>query len=310
MDSRIDKQSLKDHNKPPDTISGVVCAVTAFLIWGMSPVYFKVLKAVPAFEILMHRIVWSFIFLIPLVVIRGQWQNFKTAILTKHTLLILTATTIVVASNWFVFIWAINHDKILQTSLGYYINPLVNVVLGMVFLKERLRRPQLLAVILAAAAVCYLTVQFGKPPWIALFLAFSFGLYGLIRKVAPVSALAGLTVETMLLCLPAIGYLVYIDAMGHGSFFRLNMQIDGLLMGAALVTAVPLLFFTTGARRLHLSTIGILQYIAPSCTFLLAVFVYREPFQTAQLLTFVLIWSALIIYSVDSVRAYRRQSNG
>ena len=307
MNNQMEMQLSMDNRGSSGTITGVACAVIAFLIWGMSPVYFKVLKAVPAFEILMHRIVWSFVFLLPLVVLRGQWQNFKAALQTWRTLLILTATTIIVASNWFVFIWAINHDKILQTSLGYYINPLVNVALGMVFLKERLRRPQLLAVMLAAVAVCYLTLQFGQPPWIALFLAFSFGFYGLIRKVAPVSALVGLTVETMLLCLPAIGYLVYIDAMGHGSFFRLNVQSDGLLMGTALVTAIPLLFFTTGARLLHLSTIGILQYIAPSCTFLLAVFVYREPFQTTQLLTFVLIWSALIIYSIDSVRAYRHR---
>jgi chloramphenicol-sensitive protein RarD len=291
-----------------ETLLGVASATTAFLMWGLTPIYFKAIRAVPAFEILMHRIVWSCLFLIGLVLLRGQWPEFKKIIKNSRTMLILLATTIIVASNWFVFIWAITHDKILQTSLGYYINPLINVVLGMVFLKERLRLPQMAAVLLAAIGVSYLTLQYGKLPWISLYLAFSFGFYGLIRKVAPVSALIGLTVETLLLLLPALGCLIYFDTIGAGAFLRVNMKTTVLLMCAALITAPPLLFFTTGARRLHLSTVGILQYIAPSSTFLLAVFIYHEPFRAAQLWTFVLIWSALIIYSTDSVLHYRRSS--
>ena len=159
---------------------------------------------------------------------------------------------------------------------------------------------------LAAIGVGYLTIQYGKLPWISLYLAFSFGFYGLIRKVAPVGALIGLTVETLLLLLPALGYLVYFDTIGVGVFLRVNIKTDVLLLCAALITAPPLLFFTMGARRLHLATVGILQYIAPSCTFLLAIFVYHEPFQMTQLWTFVLIWSALVIYSTDSVRYYRK----
>jgi chloramphenicol-sensitive protein RarD len=289
-----------------ESILGVASATTAFLIWGLTVIYFKAIRTVPAFEILMHRIVWSCLLLILLVLIMKKWPEFKRVIKTGRTLLILLATTLIVASNWFVFIWAINSDKILQTSLGYYINPLVNVLLGMIFLKERLRLPQMVSVLLAAIGVSYLTIQYGKLPWISLYLAFSFGFYGLIRKVAPVSALIGLTVETLLLLLPALGGLIYYDHIGVGAFLRVDIKTDVLLMCAALITAPPLLFFTTGARRLHLATVGILQYIAPSCTFLLAIFIYQEPFKMTQLWTFVLIWSALVIYSTDSVLYYRR----
>jgi chloramphenicol-sensitive protein RarD len=294
------------HSPPPESPAGAACAVGAFLIWGLTPIYFKTLRAIPALEILMHRMFWSFLFLLPFVVFTDRRNEFRTVISTGRTMLVLLLTTMLVSSNWFVFIWAINSDRILQTSLGYYINPLINVMLGVVFLKERLRPAQLVAVILAAAGVFYLTFEMGRPPWIALFLAFTFGFYGLIRKIAAVNALVGLTIETLLLSLPALVYLGchYID--GSGAFLRSDGRTDILLMCAALVTALPLLLFTTGARKIHFSTIGILQYIAPSCTFLLAVFVYREPFRTAQLWTFILIWTALFLYSIDSVIYFRR----
>jgi len=285
---------------------GIACAVSAFLIWGLSPIYWKSLKAVPAFEILMHRMIWSFVFLMPLVISQGQWSEFVGALKNRRILGILTVTTLIVGANWFLFIWAINSDHILQTSLGYYINPLLNVVLGLVFLKERLRPLQVLAVLLAGLGVAYLTIQFGEPPWVALAIAFTFGFYALIRKVAPVSSLVGLSIETMLLSLPALGYLVYLDLNGQGAFLRLTWTLDLLMIGAALVTAFPLLLFTVGARRLNLATVGLLQYLAPSCTFLLAVFYYDEPFIKAQLWTFVMIWTALIIYSYDSIRHYLR----
>jgi chloramphenicol-sensitive protein RarD len=228
------------------------------------------------------------------------------ALTSGRTILILLVTTLLVACNWFLFIWAINSGHILQTSLGYYINPLVNVLLGFVFLKERLRRLQGVAVGLAAVGVTYLTISYGQFPWVSLALAFSFGLYGLVRKVAPVSALVGLTLETFLLSIPAAAYLVYIDGAGRGAFMHAGTTISFLLVGAALVTGLPLLLFTMGARLLRLSTVGFLQYIAPSCTFLLAVLVYREPLVPAQLFTFGMIWSALAIYSYDSVLAHRR----
>jgi len=256
-------------------------------------------------EIILHRMVWSFFFLVPLIIIMRRWQEFIDVFKNHRTLLILLVTALIVGGNWLLYIWAVNNNYLLQASLGYYINPMVNVVLGMVFLKERLRRPQMLAVLLAFAGVLYLTISYGEFPWIALTLALSFGLYGLIRKVAPVGSLVGLTVETLLLSIPALIYLFYLDSRGAGTIFRVSLKLSLLLMGCALVTAIPLLFFTVGARRLYLSTLGLLQYIAPSCMFILAVFLYREPFSSAQVVTFIFIWTALAIYSTDSARYYR-----
>jgi chloramphenicol-sensitive protein RarD len=293
-------------NPPPNTaFAGVIMAVAAFLIWGLSPVYWKALQAVPPFQILLHRIIWSFFFLIPIVVWQGRWPEFIRVFRSPRVLIILMGTTLIVAVNWFLFIWAINTGRVLQTSLGYYINPLVNVLLGTVLLRERLRRPQVFAVLLAFGAVAYLTLSYGQFPWLALAIAITFGFYGLIRKVAPVSAIVGLAIETLLLTIPAAVVLFYLDQSGEGRFLHVSLEIDMLLVGAALVTGLPLWLFTRGARRLHLSTVGFLQYIAPSCTFLLAVFVYHEPFARTQLKTFLLIWSALAIYSYDSWHAYR-----
>jgi chloramphenicol-sensitive protein RarD len=285
---------------------GVALATSAFLIWGLSPIYWKALAGVPAFEILMHRMIWSFVFLAPLVLLQGHLKDLIGALTSGRTLLILFLTTLIVGGNWFLYIWAINSDHILQTSLGYYITPLVNVLLGVVFLKERLRRLQLVAVGLAAVGVTYLTLSYGQFPWVALALAFSFGFYGLIRKVASVGPLVGLTVETLLLSIPASAYLLYLDHAGRGAFLHEGTTISLMLMGAALVTGLPLLLFTMGTKLLRLATVGFLQYIAPSCTFLLAVFIYHEPLVPSQLFTFGMIWTALAIYSYDSVQQYRR----
>ena len=290
------------------TAAGVAYAGMAFLIWGISPVYWKAMQQVPALEIVTHRVVWSFAFLIGLTLVQRRWDEFRRVLKTPRTLLILTLTTLLVSGNWLLYIWAVNAGYMLQASLGYYINPLVNVLLGMVFLKERLRRPQALAVLLACAAVVFRTVSLGEPPWIALTLGFTFGLYGLIRKVAPVSSLVGLTVETLLLTAPGIAYLLHLESQGTGALFHGGPSLDALLIGTGVVTAVPLLFFNLGARRINLSTVGLMQYIAPSGMFLLAVLIYEEPFTAAQVWTFLLIWTALAIYSIDSVRTYRRSS--
>ena len=290
-----------------ESLLGVIYAGAAFLIWGLAAVYWKELKSVPPLEIIAHRVAWSFFFLLPLIVLQRQWAEFVAIMKDLRMLLILLTSALLVAANWLIYVWAVNNDHLLQASLGYYINPLVNVVLGMIFLKERLRPPQVIAVLLAAAGVLYLTVQYGRFPWIAISLAMSFGLYGLIRKMAPVSSLAGLAVETLLLSLPAIGYLFYLYFQGTGSIFRVSFNLDLLLIGCAPLTAIPLLFFTAGAKRLYLSTVGLMQYIGPSGMFLLAVFYYHEPFSTAQVWTFVMIWSALAIYSTDSVIYFRRQ---
>ncbi len=290
-----------------DSLFGLVYAGSAFLIWGLSPVYWKALGVVPALEITMHRMIWSFLFLMCLILLQRRRHEFVGVLKNGRMLLTLFSTAMIISGNWLLYIWAVNNNYLLQASLGYYINPLVNVVLGLVFLQERLRMPQILAVLLAASGVLYLTISYGEFPWISLTLALSFGFYGLIRKVAPVGALMGLAVETMLLSPPAVLYLVYLNSQGADTIFRVSLKLDLLLIGCAPLTAVPLLLFTLGAKRLYLSTLGLMQYIGPSGMFLLAVFFYNEPFSTTQVWTFVMIWAALVIYSTDSVIYYRRE---
>ena len=294
--------------KPPPAAAGGVYAASAFLIWGMSPLFWKMLGAVPAFEILMHRVVWSFASLALLILVLGRWPAFFSGVKDIKTLFFLGLSTCVVAANWFLYIWAVNSAHVLQASLGYYINPLVNVLLGMVFLRERLRLLQGVAVALAAVGVSWLTVSYGQFPWIALTLAFSFGFYGLIRKVVPIGALEGLAVETLLLTLPALAVLIHLNGSGRGAFLHTGFQTDLLLIGSAFLTALPLLLFTRAARRLRLSTLGFFQYIAPSCMFLLGALVYGEPLSAAQMATFVLVWSALGLYSADALLYSRRAS--
>lgn len=287
-------------------MAGVAYASSAFFIWGLSPVYWKMLDNIPAFEIIMHRVFWSFFFLLIIIVFQRHWTEFTAAIKNWRNLLILFPTTVLLGFNWFIYIWAVNNDHILQASLGYFINPLVNVLLGMIFLRERLRPLQTFSLLLAGIGVLYLTLQYGQFPWIALSLAFAFGFYGLIRKVAPVSSLVGLSMEMLFLFIPASAYIVILNIKGTGALFSVSIKIDLFLMGAAFMTAFPLLLFTLGARRLNLSTVGFLQYIAPSCMFFLGVFLYDEPLSSAQIWTFVMIWTALCIYSTDSVVYYRQ----
>jgi chloramphenicol-sensitive protein RarD len=288
------------------TISGLFFSGAAFLIWGVSPLYWKALGNVPAIEIVLHRIVWSFVLLVPIILIRKKWNEFTATLKSGQAVLVLLASTLLVSCNWLVYIWAVNAGHLLQASLGYYINPLVNVFLGMVFLKEKLRRPQAFAVLLATMGVLYLTFFFGQFPWIALTLAFSFGLYGLIHKTMSMGSLVGLTTETLIAGIPSLAYLLYLDHQGRGIFLNQGVGIDLMLVASSVMTAFPLLFFSFGTRRLKLSTVGILQYLAPSCMFLMAVFLFGEPFFNAQVISFLMIWTALAIYSTDSVRYYRR----
>jgi chloramphenicol-sensitive protein RarD len=234
-----------------ESLAGVAYASSAFFIWGLSPVYWKVLHNIPAFEIIMHRVFWSFFFLLIIIVFQRHWTEFTTAIKNRRNLLILFPTTVLLGFNWFIYIWAVNNDHILQASLGYFINPLVNVLLGMVFLRERLRPLQTVSLLLAGIGVLYLTLQYGQFPWIALSLAFAFGFYGLIRKVAPVSSLVGLSMEMLFLFIPASVYIVILNMKGTGALFSVSFKIDLFLMGAAFMTAFPLLLFTLGARRLN-----------------------------------------------------------
>ena len=289
-------------------LAGALFAFLAFLIWGLSPVYWKALHSVGAFEIILHRIIWSFVFLMPLVAARRQWSEFKAAVTTPKTLAILMATSLLVGGNWLIYIWAVNNGRVLQASLGYYINPLVNIVLGMVFLQERLRRAQAVAVGLATLGVLNLTVRYGVFPWVSLALAFSFGFYGLVRKVAAVGALVGLTVETLLLTAPAGLGVLYLYRTHTGAFLATDGPTDLLLMGTGILTATPLLLFNLGAKRITLATLGFIQYTAPTGMLLLGITLFGEPFTGIQAGTFGLIWSALAIYSWDTVRIHRRKS--
>ncbi len=285
-----------------DFRKGVAYGVAAYGMWGLIPIYFKALSGVPALEILAHRIVWSVVLLVPLVLLRGQWSEFRRVISSKKTLATLVLTTVLIAVNWYLFIWAVEHDRVLEASLGYFINPLINVMLGMVFLGEKLSRPAAAAVVLAGLGVTVQVVMVGELPWIALALAFSFGLYGLLRKTAAVGAVVGLAVETSFLMLPAVGYLVWLRRTGGLYLGSGEPSIDFLLVLAGAVTAVPLLCFTSAARLLPLTTLGFLQYLAPSGQFLLAVLAYGEVLNPGRIITFICIWLALAIFTADQVR--------
>lgn len=297
-----DNQPAKSQNP----LAGALFAFLAFLIWGLSPIYWKALHGVGAFEIILHRILWSFVFLMPLVLLGRQWTEFKKAIKSPRMLSILLVTSVLVGANWLIYIWAVNNGRVLQASLGYYINPLVNIVLGMAFLRERLRRAQAVAVILAALGVLNLTLQYGVFPWVSLSLAFSFGVYGLVRKVAAVGALVGLTVETLLLTVPASIWVFHLHQIQAGAFSHTGVQTDLLLMGTGILTATPLLFFNIGAKRITLATLGFIQYTAPTGMLLLGITMFGEPFTRIQAVTFGLIWTALAIYSWDTVRVHRK----
>jgi len=300
-------ESPSPNRVKPESVSGVIYAGSAFLIWGLGPIYWKALGAVPALEIILHRMVWSFLFLLILIVAGRRGSEFLSALKDFRILLTLSSTALILGLNWWLYVWAINNNYVLQGSLGYYINPLVNVLFGVVFLRERLRPAQTLAVLLAGAGVVYLTASYGVFPWIAIALAASFGLYGLIRKVAPVGPLVGLSIETMLLTFPAAAYLIYLGIKGQAAFLSGSIRIDLLLLGTSVLTAGPLIFFVAGAKRIRLSTVGLLQYIAPTGIFLLAVFYFDEPFSKAQVWTFIMIWTALAIYSTDSAAYLRRK---
>lgn len=289
------------------SLVGAFAALAAFSMWGFFPLYFKAVSHLPAFEILAHRIVWTVFFVGMLIIITGNLKKVRAVFANRKLLATLLLSSLLVSFNWLVFIWAVSHDMILQSSLGYFINPLVNVALGLIFLKERLRLLQWVAVGLSVIGVGNLIIQHGTIPWVALTLAISFGLYGLVRKIAVVDAQTGLFVETTIILPPVLAYLIYIGIEGTGAFNPMDIQLTGLLMMAGLMTATPLVLFAIAAKRLLLSTVGFFQYIAPTGHFLLAVFLYNEPFTDAHKVTFGLIWLALAIYTVDTLIAHRRK---
>jgi len=286
---------------------GIRYAVGAYAIWGVFPIYWKLLQRVPALQLLGHRVGWSFLLLLVVILVTKQWQAFHAA-LSGRVLRIYFIAAVLIGVNWLTYVWAVNAGFIVETSLGYFINPLLSVLLGVLFLRERLRPPQWFPLGLAAAGVAYLTSVYGSLPWIALTLAFTFGLYGLVKKIAPLGALYGLTLETGILFLPALGWLIFADVGGQGAFLHAGLTSDLLLVGAGLVTTIPLLMFASAARSIPLWLVGILQYIAPTLQFLIGVFIYKEPFTHNQLIGFSIVWAALLIFWLEGTLARRRRS--
>lgn len=283
---------------------GILFGIGAYALWGFFPVYWKLLKHVPAPQLLGHRIGWSFLLLLAVILITRQWADF-CSLLNRRTFFIYSIAAILIGINWLTYVWAVNEGYIVETSLGYFINPLLSVLMGVIILREKLRPAQWIPIGLAAAGVTYLTIIYGRLPWIALTLAFSFGFYGLVKKVAPLSSLYGLTFETGILFLPALGYLVFNEVNRTGAFMHTGLISDLLLIGAGVVTTIPLLMFASAARQIPLTVVGLLQYIAPTLQFSLGVLVYHEPFDQTRLIGFGIVWIALIIFWVENYLAHR-----
>ncbi|HXE97276.1 MAG TPA: EamA family transporter RarD [Dongiaceae bacterium] len=285
--------------------AGLGYGILAYLIWGFFPVYFKALAGVPSLQVVCHRIVWSVLFLWLIIGWRGRWGMIRDTLHDRRAVALLAVSALLIATNWLVFIIAVGHAQVIQSSLGYFITPFVSVLLGFLFFQERLRRLQLVSLLLAAVGVLLLTIQYGRIPWVAIILALTFGSYGLFRKIVTVDSLTGLTVETLLLGPAALGYLIFVSWQGNGALPVQGVQTGILLVLAGVATSVPLLLFASAARSLRLATIGFLQYITPTLHFLLAVLLYKEPFTRAHLASFLSIWSGLCCYSYDAYRGMR-----
>ncbi|HCE29624.1 MAG TPA: EamA family transporter RarD [Comamonadaceae bacterium] len=286
--------------------TGIVYASLAYLSWGLFPLYFRQVAAVPALEVVLHRTLWSLVFVLALLAMRRQWAWMREVLRQPRVLGAFALSALLLAANWLTYVWAVNNGHVVDASLGYFILPLVNVALGYVFLHERPRPGQWLAVTVAAAGVLWLTVLTGRLPWIALVLALSFGFYGLLRKVAVLGALEGLTLETVLLAPVTMAVLGVWAWQGQGALVQGDASTLGWLVLAGPVTAIPLLWFAAGARRIPLATMGILQYIAPSLQLALGVWLFHEAFDVSRLAGFVLIWAALLVYTLEGWWVRRR----
>jgi len=282
---------------------GALSAFASYVAWGVMPLYWKALAGVPAVQILSHRVVWALVFNVILLSVLRRWSWVRSVIKDGKLLLLLAASSALLSINWLVYIWAVNSGHVVETSLGYFINPLVNVALGVIFFKERLRTGQWLAIASAAAGVIFLTVQNGSLPWIALALAASFGAYGALRKIARLDSLEGLTMETALIAPFAAVFLLFTDVSGSSTSFTQS----ALLLGAGAVTAVPLLLFSVGVRSIPMTTLGLLQYIAPTLQFLIGALIYHESFDATRAIGFGAVWLALAIYTIEGL-ATRRKS--
>ncbi|HVN43351.1 MAG TPA: EamA family transporter RarD [Steroidobacteraceae bacterium] len=288
------------------TRAGLVSVLGAFVIWGLLPLYLHALGAVPTLQIMAHRILWSCVLVFGWLALRGGLGSVRSALADPPSRRRLTASAALVSINWVVYVWAVNSGHVVEASLGYFINPLLSVALGVVVLQERLDRAQWVAVGLAAAGVAYLSLATGRPPWIALVLAASFAGYGFIRKVVAVESVPGLATETLLLAPLAVGWLLWCEHEGSGAFGHAGAPINLLLLGCGIVTALPLALFAFGARLIPLSSVGLLQYVGPTLQFLIGVLVLHEAFPRARAVGFAMIWSALAIYAADSLWRNRK----
>ena len=284
---------------------GIWYAIGAYAIWGLFPVYWKWLQEIDALQLLCHRVVWSFLMLYTAIVLARQWTEFASVARSPRVVGVYSVAAVLIAVNWLVYIWAVNAGYVIETSLGYFIAPLLNVLMGVIFLRERLRPWQWASVALATAGVLYLTFVYGALPWIALTIAFTFGVYGMVKKAAPLGSLHGLTLETGTLLLPALGYLIYCDQATRGAFLHAGALLDVLMIGAGLVTIAPLLLFASAVRRIPLSHMGLLLYIAPTLQFLLGVLVYREAFPYSRFVGYCLVWISLAVFAVDGLLGRR-----
>jgi chloramphenicol-sensitive protein RarD len=293
-----------------DRRSGLAFGLGAYALWGLFPLYFPLLEPAGGLEIVAHRVVWSLVFIALLLSVLRAWPRVRGVIADRRALLILTGAAVLISGNWLIFVYGVNSGQVVETSLGYFINPLVSVLLGVVVLGERLRRPQWVAVAIAAVGVAVLTVDNGRPPWIALGLAATFGLYGLLKKLVRVEAAPGLFLETAIVVVPALVLLAVLQAHGdatagnHGTVHLL------LLIGSGVATAVPLLLFAAATSRIPLSTVGLLQYLTPSMQLAIGVFVYDEPMPPLRLVGFAVVWLALAVLTVDTLRAVRASRRG
>lgn len=281
---------------------GIFFAFACYGLWGFLPIYWKLLKAVPSDQILAHRIVWSLVFMLIVLTIKKDWEWLNRLREDPKLLFWFSIISALISLNWFIYIWAVNNNFIVEASLGYFINPLVNVSLGVLFLKERLRSAQWIAVGLAFVGVSYLTYVYGRLPWIALSLAFSFAFYGLLKKMVVLGPLRSLTLETFILFLPAAMFLVVKTLNTEAALFNISWKVDALLILAGVATGLPLLFFGAAAKQLSMTALGLMQYLAPTIQFFIGVIIYKEQFSSQQFIGFFFIWSALIIFTFDVVR--------
>lgn len=290
--------------KPPS--KGFIPAAAAFALWGVFPLYFHLLQRVSALQIIAHRVVWSCVFVLVWVALRGELSTIRAALASRGVVWRLAVSATLISINWLVYVWAVVNGRVVEGSLGYFIGPLVNVLLGVALLSEKLTRAQWTAIALAAGGVSYLAVMAGGPPWIALALAVSFATYGLVRKLVKVDALPGLATETLLLFPFAALYLLWCESAGTGAFGHGGLGISGLLLGSGPITAITLFLFAYGTRLLPYSTVGLLQYLTPSLQFACGVFALHEPFDRTRALGFSLIWAALLLYAGEGLRLSRK----